>query len=51
MDEKQRNDLDRKLEARPTKPDEPPWWWQGDEDASDSGLAVARALGLRVEMN
>lgn len=28
------------------KPDEPPVWWEGDEEASQSGLLAARQLGV-----
>lgn len=30
---------------------EPPAWWDGDDEASRSGLIAARQLGFRVDVN
>jgi len=51
MSPEKRRELDRLLENQPVNPDAPPAWWRGDDDAAQSGLAVARALGQRVALN
>lgn len=43
-----RKEFDRKLEHRAVDPNEPPSWWGSDAEAAESGLAAARAMGMRV---
>jgi len=44
----ERREFDRKLEGRSLDPDAPPSWWTSDEEAAASGLAAARAMGMKI---
>ena len=49
--EKATRDLSRFLTKGADKPGEPPTWWESDEEATQSGLAAARALGFDVDLS
>lgn len=48
---KEMKKVERLLTKGPDKPGEPPTWWEGDEEATMSGLAAARAFGFSVDLN
>lgn len=45
-----RKKFDRALTPPPDAVTGEPSWWLGDEDAAQSGLALARSLGLPVQL-